>query len=752
MSKAAQSTTAPDRIPFRLHPRVFESLGSDLVTSDVVAVIELVKNSYDAYAKRVDVRVIRDHESGDLGLEVEDNGSGMSRSVIEEAWCVVATPYRKDRPSSKEIIEDENGKEETKRRRVSGEKGLGRLSAARLGRQLELITKTEDGPCWQLNVSWDELAAAKDLNACSVEIRRLRDNPLFDVKGTLVRIPKLEDDWYESEADELQTDKPLKQAVNKQPRVREAQREKIDELKDQLSRLISPFTQIDDFEITFTKPGAKKAESVEIKPKDFLSSPPYLLVGSVDEAGTVNCTYTYAPLRGEGRTKKIKRSLLEKTAKASNTLCGPFVFEIRVWDLNKDAATFQEISNRFSLNLPMLRNDIKTYLGLSLYRDGILILPKSETAKDWLGLDLRRVSKVGTRISTSQIVGYVAITAEHNPNIDDTSDRERLVDNRIVRQFKKLIGDVVTILENERDIDRQETKKEKPFKDLFASLSAKPLVEKMQIAVREGANASELLPIAEEYAAEVEKTKDQIEQRFFYYSRLASLGSIASWLVHEIRNQTTGIGYFCSEVRKLVVKSDPSVLKIEKYLNVAERGVGSLESLAKRLEPLVRPNRISRTRRRAANLQETIQACVTAREKDFQGKGIAIDYRLSGKLEVAVEPGDLMIVIVNLMENALYWLGRVDGQNRLLRFRVKPDNNSSRVYVRVDDSGPGVGDGDEERIFQPGVTYKNEGMGMGLAVASEIVAEYDGKLMLIKPGDLGGASFGFDLPVAEVAK
>lgn len=76
-----------------MHSRVFNSLGADLVTHDVVAVIELVKNSYDAFATRVDVRFVEDVDLG-LYLEIEDDGHGMSRDTIEEVWCVVATPYR----------------------------------------------------------------------------------------------------------------------------------------------------------------------------------------------------------------------------------------------------------------------------------------------------------------------------------------------------------------------------------------------------------------------------------------------------------------------------------------------------------------------------------------------------------------------------------------------------------------------------------------------------------------------------------
>ena len=330
----------------------------------------------------------------------------MSRTIIEEVWCVVATPYRTVATLSK------SGK---KGRRVSGEKGLGRLAASRLGEQLELITKCDDEPCWQLNVSWAEIAAANDLNACEIKFQKCHQNTLKNKTGTLVKVPLLKAGWGE---------------------------EKVGELKDQLSRLISPFSQLDDFEIRLALPGENEAEPVELKPAEFLSKPPYLFKGTVGKFGALTGTYDYLPLNGKGRTLEVKKQLQNEYneeggggGSKKEIECGPFDFEIRVWDMDKDAVTFQEISQRFDLKLTLLRKNIKSYQGLSLYRDGILVLPKSESAKDWLGLDLRRVSRIGNRISTSQIVGYVAITAKNNWQIEDTSDRERLVDNQASRGF-----------------------------------------------------------------------------------------------------------------------------------------------------------------------------------------------------------------------------------------------------------------------------------------------------------------------------
>ncbi len=85
--------SSSETIPFRMHPRVFAALGADLITNDVVAIIELVKNSYDAFAQNVWIRFGKDKD-GINYLEIVDDGSGMSADIIKNVWSVVATPYK----------------------------------------------------------------------------------------------------------------------------------------------------------------------------------------------------------------------------------------------------------------------------------------------------------------------------------------------------------------------------------------------------------------------------------------------------------------------------------------------------------------------------------------------------------------------------------------------------------------------------------------------------------------------------------
>lgn len=86
-------------------------------------------------------------------------------------------------------------------------------------------------------------------------------------------------------------------------------------------------------------------------------------------------------------------------------------------------------------------------------------MPKSETSRDWLGLDARRISQIGRRLSTNQIIGIVQISNKQNPNIKDTTDREKLADTFQYKQFVEIMLEVVDSFQRERNIDKEEGKK-----------------------------------------------------------------------------------------------------------------------------------------------------------------------------------------------------------------------------------------------------------------------------------------------------
>ena len=716
MARTSNEKSGFDRIPFRMHPRVFAALGADLVTNDVVAVIELVKNSYDAFARNVWLR-FRDDPSLGAFLEIEDDGNGMTREIIEQVWCLVATPFKENNPLTK------SGQEV---RRVAGEKGLGRLSVARLGERLDMLTQAPGAQCWEVNVNWSDISAGDDLSGSYAECRLYPEVTPFEESGTRLRILGLKGQW---------------------------DNDRISDLEDNLARLISPFSDLGDFNIFLSGFGDSEIEEVKIESPEFLAKPKYSVSGSADGNGNVKGTYRFAPISGgSGREKELKiaweqiydviqdRTRFRFSDDRAN--CGPFTFEIRAWDIAADDT--QEIAERFDFQKSQVRKAIRAHKGISVYRNGVLVLPKSDNARDWLGLDLRRVSKVGTRLSTSQVVGYVSITAEENPRIEDTSDRERLASCIEVAEFEEILKVVVALLENERDEDRIKPDRERPMDDLFAALSAEDLVAEVIALSDEGADASEAIPLLRAFSSSLDTARKTIQERFIYYSRMATVGTIAQMLVHEIRNRTTAFGSFLDFIKN---RFGPFKDKdIEEEFRCTDNAVNALERLADTFAPLA--SRGFRRRKRQSNLEDQIRDCLALHRGEIEKKYVRCNVPDS-VTTVAVDPGELDAIILNLITNAVYWLGNVPKENRELEFRLVPINDGERVRIWIHDTGPGLNEEDVEKVFWPGVTRKPGGIGMGLTVASELVAAYGGRMSTKHPGTKGGASFAFDLPLRK---
>jgi len=702
----------PETLPFKIHPRVFKALGTDLVTNDVVAIIELVKNAYDAYATIVDIRFI--HDKAGWALEIEDNGSGMNRSTIAEAWCTVATPFRQSHSIAKS-----KGKQD---RRTSGEKGLGRLSAARLGTRLDMVTQSNGDTCWTLQVDWDRLAASGSLDKCVATLKRTAKSP-FQTSGTRLRIAPLRTAWNEQTWDDLRAN---------------------------LARLLPPFENVESFSIRLSTP-ERSHDAINVQPPGFLTHPKYRIRGCVSDSGKINYEYKYSAVNGEGHRERkgslawtqVQAQTNDKTLKEMERPdFGPFTFELRAWDTASDDT--QEIAERFELKKSSIKQDIKAYKGISVYRDGVLVLPKSEGTRDWLGLDVRRIGKVGSRMSTTQMIGYVAVSANENPKIEDTSDRERLAATPQVLAFEETLRVIVEVLENERQKDRYEVSKEPRVADLFRQLNAKDLLSSVADIATDGGSALEALPLVEEFSENLDKARKEIESRFLYYSRLATVGTISQMLIHEVRTRTTVLGAVLDWFEKRLSDSDEDTGATAK-LEMARRAVNALDRLANTFAPLA--NRQFKRRSRKALVEESVTRCLSMLEDDLKAGKISVTPPKNASTEVAVDPGELDAILLNLLSNAVYWVSQEDSGERKIEIGIRKSAGGKRATVEVRDSGIGVPEEDAEKIFWPGVTNRPGGIGMGLTVASELVAEYDGKLALNPSGKLGGATFLFDLPL-----
>jgi C4-dicarboxylate-specific signal transduction histidine kinase len=723
--------TKTETVKWKFHPRVFAALGSELVTNDLVALVELVKNAYDAMATRCDIRFVTSDSQGP-SIVIQDDGIGMNRETLLNDWFTIGTPRK---------LLEQTVASGGARRRVTGEKGLGRLSAARLGDRLRLTTKSTSGPCYRADLDWRTFTAATDLGDCAVSLSRVKPPPTLGAHGTILEVFDLRHHWRDDATDE------------------------IGDLKTELARFASPFSRQRGFAVYLTRDGVASRVD-KVKPAPILLQPDYVIAGDVDRKGVA--TLTYRCKRGAASRQVTGRSYLVEDSPSlvgekefdydpewSDSECGPFRFELRLWDLEKDSLF--DHADRLGLDrkIAVLRKQISDspFSCVSLYRDGVLVLPKAlarkqvekDAGRDWLGLNARRVSRVGTRINANMLVGFVEISADRNPRLSDASDRERLVDSEASRQFRKFLLAVIGMLERERDRDRTKPGyTELPMKDLLEAIRSPGLQQKFDELEKRGGGWKEIREAVEEHDRGLKDTAEQIEKRFYYYSRLATIGSLAALLQHEVGSKVSVLGEFLTRLRELDAGMLPKA--ISRRVEPVSLAVRSLERLADKFAPLA--TRQSATRRRNCVLETEFDDICELRSGDVERLGVDVKMRSPGRSTVAVDPGEIAGILDNLLTNSLYWLSKVDAGSRNVVVEVHRRKDGGRVDIRFHDSGPGIADGDEERIFWPGVTNKETGLGMGLTVASEIVASHGGNMYLIKPGDLGGASFGFDLPLA----
>ena len=704
------------KIPLKMHPRVLAALGADLVTNDIVAIIELVKNSYDAFASEVRINFLQTNSLFPQ-IEIRDNGIGMTKEIIDNVWCTVATPFKTEHP----IVQKDD-----KIRRVSGAKGLGRLSVARLGSSLKMITKTEQGEAWEVDVDWSDISAAKSVDACYVS-RTPYTGPLtsIDWHGTILRISGLNRIWTT---------------------------EDYGDLKENLGRLISPFSKPSDFRIFLNCPLNSDDVEIEIETPAFLDHPKYKIWGSVNEDGLIMWQYVYNSLSGDNVSRQSSGKLtFDQIASqdeqccnsdAHEMRCGPFVFEIRAWDIG--AEDILEIASNFRIQQKKnIRAAIRSHKGLSVYRDDILVLPKSDNTRDWLGLDLRRVSRVGERLSTSQLVGHISISADKNPRLMDTSDRERLAINVEYQDFVIVLRAIIGALENERSQDRVKIQPEKPMEDLFSKLSAEQLLTDVVSIAETGGGVEKALPLVQDFSKKLESVRETLQQRLIYYSRLATIGTISQMLVHEIRTCTTVIAYALK-----IIKSDTQLSKNARELcEKAETGIVRLEHLSDVFLPLA--NRTFSPGRRTTALACEIQNCLTLFRKDIERLKIQTELSLPDKILLKIDPAEFCSILINLLSNAVFWIQQVPEDKRKIIIHATTPGGR-RCLISVDDTGPGIPEDFVDKVLWPGVTRKPNGIGMGLTVAAELVAGSRGQLVVKHPGNFGGASFCFDLPIATL--
>lgn len=696
---------------FRPKARLIKTIGEELISNDNVAITELVKNSYDAGSCIVDItfggvvkekEIIRGRrstrpvkikyiEKTGASITVYDEGEGMDFQTVESAWMEPATNFKKKQHSS------------IPNRKFSGEKGIGRFASAKLSRKLELITRKS---------GQEEIVVFFDWNAFSDEDSYLDDVKVnwekrepreIKTRGTILKLVDLNDDWDE---------------------------DKIGDLRVALSRLLNPVVPTEDFLISIDLPdGFDEKYTGIIERPETLNKPNYSIKGNVAADGKPIDFVFYSKKGGRKEELLFNESLFTKNKHYS---AGAFSFEFRIWD--RDDESLNLLANETTAKLKNVKADLDDLCGISIYRDNIRVLPYGNQNNDWVRLDLRRVNNPTLRLSNNQIVGYVSIGLTTNPELKDQSNREGIVESEAFEDLKEYIKLILNEVEQRRY-------KERPRENDFSKGSISGSVfERFSLAsikqeIKDNQPSSEkVLDLITQKESEIQEAIVKVQEIISRYRRLSTLGLLIDPILHDGGNLLNKIELKAVNIVKEAQKADCDLSIVVNKANEIKSLKNEFANLYKRIEPF---GGRKRGRPQTIVVEDIIRDQFVICKEEMEENGIKYGVSQT-EHKVTIDVSELAIALMNLIQNAIYWLSTVSTSREI---SIDVADTTDGLEIIVSDSGPGVTPGDEEVIFQPYYSTKPNGIGLGLTIVGEIMAEYDGDLSLLKSGLLGGASF-----------
>jgi len=388
-----------DPFYFKFKGKVARLFGRESVSNSIVALCEIIKNSWDGDATEVKI-VFENPESERGKIHITDNGSALTLQEFENTWMMVATDDKEKNPVSKKF-----------QRPKVGEKGVGRFATEKLAHSLKIVSRPE-GEKYGFNVKidWDEYEKGGQFDKIP--------NPAFKFMkkkkehGFEITLTDLREGWDTT---------------------------KMDSLQKTLGLLLPPVRYSQPFKVrVFIGDSPYRVKRLQSK---FPSLSVYKFKSNLNIDGSMDFRFLT-------RTGKSYKSIVQ----AENSRCGPAEFDLYFFYRDKRGNYPENVA------IKNIRNTLDRFGGLHLYRDGF----KVSLAGDWAGLDKLRVNDPSNYPGHNQIIGFIKISKKNNPEIIDTTTREGIIENESWEDLKKFIYKSIELLvENRKRIEGREPSRKK---------------------------------------------------------------------------------------------------------------------------------------------------------------------------------------------------------------------------------------------------------------------------------------------------
>lgn len=668
------------KVTFSISPRILSHLGEDLIKNESIALFELIKNSYDACAKHCIVDFY--FQNGKLkSLTIEDDGFGMSKDIIENIWLVVGTDNKK-----KKLEPNECG------RIPLGEKGIGRLSIHKLGNKITLISKSIGKNEVELSIDWNKLYSAKTIDDFSID---LLENPnpktFLNSTGTKIVIEDLKADWDRRQLREVHRNitslnSPFSEGNDAFNVLAQSNTNVFEGLPD--------FEDIKNNALYFGHCKMRGGKIVEFK----YEFKPWSSLDRVDKGRIVQLDDL---LEEDKNIKKWNADLREfEDIDLDESQVGTIEFDIVIFDT--DAQIFSYVNTE--------KKALKDYLrengGVRVYRNGVRVYNYGERDNDWLGIDLKRVHRVGGNVSNNIVIGSVKIKRESSIGLIEKTNREGFIENEHYFDFVEAVNYALSLIVRERNID----------KTLLTTLYKKHR------------SAEPVLSDLNEAMALVENKVDDKEVKgeiLKYLYRVNYQYREVKEILIKSANAGLNLGIVIHELDKLIAELTGCIERNER--DRAVRISLSLEKIIKGYSAMLKKSDI-----KLQPLSEIVSIALDNFEFRFFDHSINIIHNWkNSKFEAYLAKAEAISVLTNLLDNAIFWLSYARKSDRYISVYITDEIKGYNSII-VSDNGPGFNLPLDVAVepFQTGKPH-NIGSGLGLHVAKEMMSAMKGKLLLI---------------------
>ncbi len=411
-------TNQNSTLSFRVSAGLKNIIGRDLISDKYIAIFELVKNSYDAGAYKVDISFIKTDEGHDQ-IVISDNGCGMTYNDIVEKWLFVAYSEKKPQNREKASFRDEI------KREVAGAKGVGRFSCDRLGALLTLVTKTEsEVSANKVEVNWNkfELDDTQEFMNIPVQYSTVGALPSGFSKGTTLIVDALRESWS---------------------------RDELLRLKRSLMKLISPDANKGElpFDIELIVPAERENDNkvlskAGINPdRDIVNG---IIHNDIFEKLNIKTTSIEVNVSEDGQliTSKLtdRGEYIFSFVEKNRSYYRLRDISIVVFYLNQSA--------KASFTRQMGGVQPKNYGSVFIYKNGFRINPYGEPGQDFFGIDQRKAQGWKRFLGTREIMGRISIKGDNDQFLETTSRAHGFIQTPAVDMLADLfLEKVLKVLE-----------------------------------------------------------------------------------------------------------------------------------------------------------------------------------------------------------------------------------------------------------------------------------------------------------------